>query len=152
MPLFGLANAGVSLSGGSLRAAVSSPVTIGIVVGLLVGNTIGITAGATLALRTGLGILPGGVRYGHLIGGAVLAGIGFTISLFITDLAFTSAELRDEAKIGVLSGSLLAAVLGSVLLRYLGERLPMCTLDDETVIPALPPLPWVDPSKKGKRR
>jgi NhaA family Na+:H+ antiporter len=152
VPLFGLANAGVSLSGGSLRAAVSSPVTIGIVVGLLVGNSIGITAGATFALRTGLGILPGGVRYGHLIGGAVLAGIGFTISLFITDLAFTSAELRDEAKIGVLSGSLLAAVLGSVLLRYLGERLPMCTLDDETVIPTLPPLPWVDPSKKGKRR
>jgi Na+:H+ antiporter, NhaA family len=146
VPLFGLANAGVSLSAHSLRIAATSPVTIGVVVGLLVGNTIGITAGATLALRTGLGILPGGVRYGHLLGGAVLAGIGFTISLFITDLSFTSPTLRADAKIGVLAGSLLAAVLGSLLLRYLGERLPMCTVDDETIIPGLPPLPWLDPT------
>jgi NhaA family Na+:H+ antiporter len=153
VPVFGLANAGVVLSSESLHRAVSSPVTIGIVVGLLAGNSIGITAGATIALRTGLGALPGGVRYGHLIGGAVLAGIGFTISLFITDLAFSSPVLRDEAKIGVLTGSVLAAVLGSLLLRYLGERLPMCTLDDETVIPALPELPWLDPSSpEGKRR
>jgi Na+/H+ antiporter NhaA len=123
-----------------------------VVVGLLIGNTIGITAGATIALRTGLGVLPGGVRYGHLIGGAVLAGIGFTISLFITDLAFSSPVLRDDAKIGVLAGSLLAAVLGSILLRYLGDRLPMCTLDDETVIPALPPLPWLDPSSAAAKR
>jgi NhaA family Na+:H+ antiporter len=146
VPLFGLANAGVKLSSGVLHHAVTSPVTIGIVVSLLAGNTIGITLGATIALRTGLGVLPGGVRYGHLIGGAVLAGIGFTISLFITDLAFTSPLLRDEAKIGVLTGSLLAAILGTVLIRYLGDRLPMCTLDDETVIPPLPPLPWRDPS------
>jgi NhaA family Na+:H+ antiporter len=153
VPLFGLANAGVPLSSGALRAAVSSPVTIGVVVGLLAGNAIGITAGATIALRTGLGILPGGMRYGHLIGGAVLAGIGFTISLFITDLAFSSAALKDQAKIGVLAGSLLAAIFGSLLLRYLGERLPMCTLDDETVIPALPQLPWLDPStNKAKHR
>jgi NhaA family Na+:H+ antiporter len=153
VPLFGLANAGVPLSSESLRAAVSSPVTIGVVVGLLAGNAIGITAGATIALRTGLGILPGGMRYGHLIGGAVLAGIGFTISLFITDLAFSSAALKDQAKIGVLAGSLLAAIFGSLLLRYLGERLPMCTLDDETVIPALPQLPWLDPStNKAKHR
>jgi Na+:H+ antiporter, NhaA family len=152
VPVFGLANAGVSLSTDSLRAAASSPVTIGVVVGLLVGNTIGITTGATLALRTGLGALPGGVRYGHLIGGAVLAGIGFTISLFITDLAFSSEALRDDAKIGVLTGSLIAAVLGSILLRYLGDRLPMCTLDDETVIPALPPLPWLDPSSAAAKR
>jgi NhaA family Na+:H+ antiporter len=155
VPVFGLANAGVSLSTSSLREAVSSPVTIGVVVGLLVGNTVGITAGATLALRSGLGALPGGVRYGHLIGGAVLAGIGFTISLFITDLAFSSEVLRDDAKIGVLGGSLIAAVLGSILLRYLGDRLPMCTLDDETVIPVLPPLPWLDPSSaaaKHRRR
>src|SRR6201991_3645122 len=111
-----------------VRDAVTSPITIGIIAALLAGNKLGITAGETSARRPGLAILPGGVRYGHLIGGAVLAGIGFTISLFITDLAFDSQELRDEAKIGVLAGSLLAAILGSVLLRYLGERLPMCTL------------------------
>jgi Na+:H+ antiporter, NhaA family len=116
------------------------------VVALVLGKTIGISCGATAALRSGLGALPGGVRYGHLLGGAVLAGIGFTISLFFADLAFPSAALRDQAKIGVLAGSVLAAALGSVLLRYLGERLPLCTLDDETVIPALPPRPWRDPS------
>jgi Na+/H+ antiporter NhaA len=145
VPLFGLANAGVALTSDSLRHAATSPVTLGVVVGLIFGNLIGITAGATIALRTGLGVLPGGVRYGHLIGGAVLAGIGFTISLFITDLAFSSPMLRQEAKIGVLAGSLLAAVAGTLMLRYLGERLPMCTLDDETVVPPLPPLPWVEP-------
>ena len=79
-------------------------------------------------LRLGRGSLPGAVRYGHLIGGSVLAGIGFTISLFITDLAFTDETLRHDAKIGVLFGSLLAAVAGSILLRYLGERLPLCTV------------------------
>jgi NhaA family Na+:H+ antiporter len=146
VPVFGLANAGVHLDGRLLRDAVTSPITIGVVVALVLGKTIGITAGATAALRSGLGALPGGVRYGHIIGGAVLAGIGFTISLFFADLAFTSAELRDEAKVGVLAGSLLAALLGSVLLRWLGERLPLCTLDDETVIPALPPRPWRDPA------
>jgi NhaA family Na+:H+ antiporter len=150
VPLFGLANAGVKLSSGTLHNAVTSPVTIGIVIALLAGNSIGITLGATIALRTGIGVLPGGVRYGHLMGGAVLAGIGFTISLFITDLAFASPLLRDEAKVGVLSGSLLAAILGIVLLRYLGERLPMCTLDDETVVPPLPSGPWRDPSLSYK--
>jgi NhaA family Na+:H+ antiporter len=146
VPLFGLANAGVHLDGRVLRDAATSAVTIGVVVALILGNTIGITVGATIALRTGVGVLPGGIRYGHVIGGAVLAGIGFTISLFITDLAFDTASLRDQAKIGVLTGSLLAAVLGSVLLRYLGDRLPMCTLDDQTIIPALPPRPWRDPA------
>lgn len=146
VPVFGLANAGVHLNGELFSAALTSPVTLGVITALVLGNTLGITTGALIALRTGLGTLPGGIRYGHVIGGAVLAGIGFTISLFITDLAFDSTSLRDQAKIGVLIGSLLAAILGSMLLRYLGERLPLCTLDDETVIPPLPPRPWRDPS------
>lgn len=146
VPIFGLANAGVHLSGTTLASAATSTVTIGIIVALVVGKSVGITIGATAALRTGLGALPGGVRYGHLMSGAVLAGIGFTISLFIADLAFASPALRDQAKIGVLAGSLIAAVLGSLLVRYLGERLPMCTPDDETVTPPLPPRPWLDPS------
>ncbi|MDQ6937547.1 MAG: Na+/H+ antiporter NhaA [Actinomycetota bacterium] len=145
VPVFGLANAGVPLSGATLRAAATSSITLGIVVALLIGNAVGITAGATLALRTGLGTLPGRVRYGHLIGGAVLAGIGFTISLFIADLAFPDPQLRDEAKIGVLAGSLLAAVIGSLLLRYLGERLPLCSVDDDDGPPPLPEGPWLDP-------
>lgn len=146
VPLFGLANAGVPLDGATLRAAAGSPVTIGVVVALVLGNAVGISAATGLALRTGLGMLPGRVRYGHLIGGAVLAGIGFTISLFITDLAFADERLRAEAKIGVLAGSLLAAVLGSLLLRYLGERLPLCSVDDAAGLPELPSGPWQDPT------
>jgi Na+:H+ antiporter, NhaA family len=146
VPVFGLANAGVPLDGPTLRHAFSSSVTIGIIVALLVGNAVGISVTAGLALRTGLGDLPGRVRYGHLIGGAVLAGIGFTISLFITDLAFDDVLLRSEAKIGVLAGSLLAAILGSLLLRYLGERLPLCTIDDTSPPPPLPTGDWRDPS------
>ncbi|GIH14830.1 Na+/H+ antiporter NhaA [Rugosimonospora africana] len=145
IPIFGLANAGVRLNGAVLRHAATSGVTIGIVVALLVGNAVGISVATGAALRTGLGDLPGRVRYGHLIGGAVLAGIGFTISLFVTDLAFHDVVLRDEAKIGVLTGSLLAAVFGSLLLRYLGERLPLCSLD-EGPPPPLPTGPWRDPS------
>lgn len=100
---------------------------------------------AGLALKLGLGYLPGQVRYGHLIGGAVLAEIGFTISLIIADLAFDDPALQQDAKIGVLVGSAIA-ILGSLLLRYLGERLPLCGLDDADNPPALPAGPWFDPT------
>jgi Na+:H+ antiporter, NhaA family len=145
IPVFGLANAGVRLDAAALREAATSPVTLGVVVALLLGKSVGISASAALALRTGLGELPGRVRYGHLVGGAVLAGIGFTIALFIADLAFDDEALRQQAKIGVLAGSLLAAALGSLLLRYLGERLPLCSLE-EPDLPALPSGPWRDPT------
>ncbi|WP_454049493.1 Na+/H+ antiporter NhaA [Cellulomonas sp. Marseille-Q8402] len=141
VPVFGLANAGVRLDGEALRAAATSPVTIGVAVALVAGNTIGITGAATLAIRTGLGRLPGRVRWGHLVGGAVLAGIGFTISLFIAELAFEGA-MREQAKIGILAGSLVAAVLGTVLLRILGDKLPLCSPDEELPT-GLPPRPWV---------
>jgi NhaA family Na+:H+ antiporter len=141
VPVFGLANAGVRLDAEALRAAATSTVTIGVAVGLVVGNTLGITGAATLAIRTGLGRLPGRVRWGHLVGGAVLAGIGFTISLFIAELAFEGA-MREQAKIGILAGSLVAAVLGTILLRVLGDKLPLCSPDDDPP-PALPPRPWV---------
>jgi NhaA family Na+:H+ antiporter len=148
IPLFGLANAGVALDGDTLRTALGSSVTIGIVVALVVGNAVGISLLAGFALRTGLGSLPGRVRYGHLVGGAVLAGIGFTIALFITDLAFDDEALRRQATVGVLAGSFIAAVLGSLLLRYLGERLPLCSVDEDE-IPALPSGPWRDPTLAG---
>jgi NhaA family Na+:H+ antiporter len=146
VPVFGLANAGVRLDPETLRSAASSSVTIGVAVALVAGNTIGIFGASTLAIRAGLGNLPGRVRYGHLLGGAVLAGIGFTISLFIADLAFTDAVLVEQAKIGVLAGSLVAAVLGSVLLRILGERLPLCSPESTEPPPSLPPRPWVAPA------
>lgn len=148
VPVFGLANAGVALSGDVLAAAATSSLTWGILVALVVGKALGISLFAGLALRGGLGDLPGRVRYGHLVGGAFMAGIGFTIALFITDLAFDDPALQAEAKIGVLAGSLLAAVLGAVVLRVLGERLPLCSpdLDDDGGLPALPTGAWTDPT------
>ncbi len=146
VPLFGLANAGVGLSGDALTDAFGSRLTIGVAVALVVGNAVGITGAATLAIRLGLGDLPGRVRYGHLLGGAVLAGIGFTISLFVAQLAFDDPEQLGRAKIGILTGSLVAAVLGSVLLRWLGDRLPLCSPASDGPPPGLPPLPWRAPA------
>jgi Na+:H+ antiporter, NhaA family len=148
VPVFGLANAGVPLDAETLRTALTSPVTIGVCVALVVGNAVGITAGAAVALRTGWGVLPGGVRWSHLMAGATLAGIGFTISLFIADLAFGDGPLKDQATIGILAGSVVAALLGVALLRVLGERFPLCTPDTEGP-PSLPPLPWVDPAVRA---
>ncbi|MCW2701607.1 MAG: Na+/H+ antiporter NhaA [Blastococcus sp.] len=144
VPVFGLANAGVSLDAQTLREAVTSPVTVGVWVALVVGNAIGITAGTAVALRTGWGVLPGGVRWSHLMAGATLAGLGFTISLFITDLAFTDEHLKEQATIGILGGSVTAALLGVVLLRVLGDRFPLCTPESDGP-PSLPPRPWRAP-------
>jgi Na+/H+ antiporter NhaA len=144
VPVFGLANAGVRLDGPTLRAALGSPVTLGVLLGLVAGNAVGITAGTFVALRSGWGVLPGGVRWSHLMAGATLAGIGFTISLFITDLAFDDPLLREQAKIGILAGSLTAAVLGTLLLRFLGERFPLCTPEQNSPR-TLPPRPWLEP-------
>jgi NhaA family Na+:H+ antiporter len=145
VPVFGLANAGVALDGQTLREAATSSVTLGVAVALVVGKAVGITAGAAVALRTGWGVLPGGVRWSHLIGGAALAGIGFTISLFITDLAFTDDRLREQATIGILAGSLTAAILGILLLRFFGERFPLCSPEAREPL-TLPPRPWLEPS------
>jgi NhaA family Na+:H+ antiporter len=144
VPVFGLANAGVRLDGETLGAALGSPVTLGVLLGLVAGNALGITAGTFVALRSGWGVLPGGVRWSHLMAGATLAGIGFTISLFITDLAFDDVLLREQAKIGILAGSLAAAVLGTLLLRFLGERFPLCTPEADAPR-TLPPRPWLEP-------
>jgi NhaA family Na+:H+ antiporter len=116
VPIFALANAGVVLSGEAIDHAVASRVTIGIVAGLVVGKFVGILGASTLAVRTRLGALPPGTGLHHIAGVAVLGGIGFTVSLFITDLAFRG-EMIDDAKIGVLAASAVAAVLGLIVLR-----------------------------------
>ncbi|GAA2262867.1 Na+/H+ antiporter NhaA [Glycomyces scopariae] len=119
LPLFALANAGVALSGDLMATAAASTVTIGIVLGLVAGKTLGITAAVWIAVKTGAGRLPTGTTWPLLTGIAAVAGIGFTVALFITELAFSGSEtalLTDEAKIGVLAGSVLAALAGSLLL------------------------------------
>jgi NhaA family Na+:H+ antiporter len=124
VPLFALANAGVRLTEETLREAATSPVTLGVIAGLVLGKLVGILLGAGLAVRLRLGDLAPGLSTGTLAGGAALSGIGFTISLFIVDLAFDDEALADQARVGVLTASLLAAVIGSVLLRLAARRRP----------------------------
>jgi len=120
VPLFALANAGVVLSVDAGRAAAASPVALGIVVGLVVGKVVGITLASLSAVRLGGLPLPAGVGTRQLVGVAAVAGIGFTVSLFVTDLAFGDPALADTAKIGILAASILAGALGFALLRPMG--------------------------------
>ena len=116
IPIFGFANAGVSLSG-LTPADLLAPLPLGIALGLLVGKQLGIVGFAWLAVKTGLAKLPEGVSWAKVHGLSLLAGIGFTMSLFIGNLAFTDPAQIDAVKIGVLSGSLIAAIAGFLLLR-----------------------------------
>lgn len=117
VPLFALANAGVELSGDTLADAVGSPVTLGVLAGLVVGKVIGVAGAIRLGTRLGLGELPVGVNHRHVLGMAGLAGIGFTVSIFISGLAFDDGALTDQAKIGILAASVVAAAVGAVILR-----------------------------------
>ncbi|MBX8531426.1 Na+/H+ antiporter NhaA [Pseudomonas cichorii] len=117
VPVFGFANAGVSLAGISAENLLD-PVPLGVALGLFVGKQIGVFLAALLAIRAGLAVLPQGSNWVQLYGVALLCGIGFTMSLFIGNLAFPgAAHLVDEVKIGVLMGSGLAAIAGVLLLR-----------------------------------
>jgi Na+/H+ antiporter NhaA len=115
LPLFALANAGVLLDGASLAAAATSRLTWGVVAGLVLGKLVGVLAGAMAAARTPWAELPPGLTHKQLGGGAALAGIGFTISLFIVDLALPDPALADQARIGVFAASLIAAGLGALI-------------------------------------
>ncbi len=111
LPLFAFFNAGVGVAGSAL-----GPVGLGVFVGLVLGKPSGILLVSWLAVRGGLATLPVGVNWRMLAGVSVLGGIGFTVALFITELAFSSPALLAEAKLGVLAASLLAAALGLWLL------------------------------------
>ena len=124
VPVFVLANAGIVLGGDAVRAAASSSITWGVATGLVLGKTVGIVAASGVCLALGLSRLPDGSSFRQLAGVAALAGIGFTVSLFIADRSFTTAAL-DEAKIGILAGSVVAGVLGTgVLARRARRTLP----------------------------
>jgi Na+:H+ antiporter, NhaA family len=124
VPVFALANAGVSVGVDALRDAASSHITWGVVSGLVVGKIVGITAATAIGLRLGLGRLPEGMAFRQVVGIAALAGIGFTVSLFVAELAFNGTSL-EEAKLGILGASLTAGLLGSgVLFRRARRTLP----------------------------
>jgi Na+:H+ antiporter, NhaA family len=116
MPLFALANAGVVVSADSVGSA-SLPVLLGIVLGLTLGKPIGIVGVSWLAIRAGIAELPQGVTWRHMLGTGVLAGMGFTMSLFVASLAFVTPDRLATAKLAILVASLLAGVIGFLLLR-----------------------------------
>jgi Na+/H+ antiporter NhaA len=112
LPLFALVNAGVRLDSQSITAALRSPLTWGIVAGLVVGKFVGITGATWFMRRTGMGELAPGLTLRRVAGGAALSGIGFTISLFIVDIAITDPARQDQAIIGVLIASVVAFIAG----------------------------------------
>ena len=121
VPLFALANAGVALSG-NLASVVTDPVVLGVALGLVIGKQIGITSATWLMVRSGLASLPSGVTMRHVYGAAWLGGIGFTMSLFISNLAFGEGPLLALAKIGILAASVVAGFGGFLVLRSVGDR------------------------------
>jgi Na+:H+ antiporter, NhaA family len=116
VPVFALANAGVSLSGDAVRGIASNAVTTGVVLGLVIGKTVGVLVATWLAVRLGLGRLPSGTTWRHIAGLATTAGVGFTVALFVTSISFDSAATADAARVGILAGSTLAGLLGFTLL------------------------------------
>ncbi|TPK67884.1 Na+/H+ antiporter NhaA [Mesorhizobium sp. B2-4-19] len=116
IPIFGFANAGVSLAGLSFGALIE-PLTLGVAAGLVVGKLVGVFGSSALAIRLGLADLPAHAGWSHMIGISLLCGIGFTMSLFIGLLAFASdVALQDAVKVGILAGSFIAAILGAAVL------------------------------------
>jgi NhaA family Na+:H+ antiporter len=121
IPLFALANAGVTFTSSGARDALASGVTWGIVLGLVVGKPAGIVGGAWLSQRTRFAAFSTDMRWRQLTGVAALGGIGFTVSIFITGLAFDEGAIVDEAKIGVFAATVLATILSALLLREVSD-------------------------------
>lgn len=115
MPVFALANAGVALGG--VGSGVLNGVTLGIFGGLLLGKVLGVSLFSLIAVKTGFGVLPTGSSMRQLVGVGFLAGIGFTMSLFIAGLAFGTSDLLNFAKVGIIAGSVVSGAIGYLVLR-----------------------------------
>jgi NhaA family Na+:H+ antiporter len=142
MPLFALANAGVDLRGGVL-GNLHWGIVGGIMLGLLIGKSMGITAASWIATRTGLAAPMTNVGWKAVHGVGWLGGIGFTMSLFVASLAFGQGPLMDSAKVGILAGSVLAGIVGWILLRV--EPPPGAGQPDATVMPFPVSTSWPRP-------
>jgi NhaA family Na+:H+ antiporter len=138
VPVFALANAGVALTGDALGGVVSEPVTVGVVLGLLVGKTVGVLGATALAVRLGIGRLPSGTTWRHVVGLSTTAGVGFTVALFVTSLAFDDALVGDAAKVGILVGSTVSGVLGYLILRTSPPAGPATTVPGDDAAEAAP--------------
>ncbi|MBG6237864.1 Na+/H+ antiporter NhaA [Mycetocola sp. CAN_C7] len=138
LPLFALANAGVRLDQETIGAALGSSLTWGIIAGLVVGKIVGITGATALVRRFGLGQLAPGLTVARVLGGAALSGIGFTISLFIVDIAISDPLKQSEARVGVLAASLIAFVLGTLAFRIIDRVQPASTIGRTLIRPIDP--------------
>jgi NhaA family Na+:H+ antiporter len=117
VPLFALANAGIPITSTTLSNAVTSRVTYGVVLGLVIGKFVGVVGASWIATRLRVGTLPAGASWRGIIGVGAIAGIGFTVSIFVAGLAFEDQPLlENEAKIGILAASIIAATIGSLIL------------------------------------
>jgi NhaA family Na+:H+ antiporter len=116
MPVFAFANAGVAMEQ-NILTAVTNKVTLGIILGLFLGKQIGITLFCWLAVKMKMADLPEGTDWKMIYGTALLGGIGFTMSLFISSLAFTNPEIIADSKIGILTASLISAFAGYFILK-----------------------------------
>jgi NhaA family Na+:H+ antiporter len=123
VPLFALANAGVTLEAGVLAAPGAGAVLGGVLAGRVLGKVAGITAAVWMAVRVGLADRPEGATWGRLAGVATVAGIGFTVPLFVADLAFPDGRLLAPVKLGLLGASVVSGVAGSLVLVRTGRRL-----------------------------
>ncbi|MDX1661431.1 MAG: Na+/H+ antiporter NhaA [Gemmatimonadota bacterium] len=121
LPLFAFANAGVEVEPGVV-SALFEPIGLGIILGLVLGKQVGVTLFAWIAVRTGIAALPGDLQYREIYGAGWLAGIGFTMSLFIAGLAFGPGEMLEAAKLAILCASLVSGVVGWALLRRWADR------------------------------
>jgi NhaA family Na+:H+ antiporter len=129
MPVFALANAGVDLRT-DILAALLNPITLGIIAGLVIGKQVGITFMAWLVTRIGLSKKINGVTWRQIYGASMLAGIGFTMSLFISNLAFSDSAMLSNAKVGILAASFVSAGLGWMVLNRNGKASPQVENDD----------------------
>ena len=116
VPLFALANAGVDFRDISITEALTSNIALGVAAGLVIGKIVGISLASFGAVKLGLGKLPPGTNWGHVLGLAAVAGIGFTVALFVAGLAFEEPEFADLAKVGIFSGSIIAGIIGALVL------------------------------------
>jgi NhaA family Na+:H+ antiporter len=127
VPIFALANAGIKVPASEFGDAMTASVTWGVILGLVVGKTVGIFGATMLAVAFGVGRLPTGVTPRYVLGAAALGGIGFTVSLFVTELAFGEELIGTDARLGVLIGSFTAALIGAAIL------IPGEVLDDHSM-------------------
>ncbi|MCG7508618.1 Na+/H+ antiporter NhaA [Mesorhizobium retamae] len=121
VPIFGLANAGVSFAGVT-PAILVEPLSLGVAAGLVAGKLIGVFGAVAIMVRTGMANLPAAANWGQVFGVALLCGVGFTMSLFIGLLAFEDSSLQDRVKFGILAGSLVAGISGYLVLRVTSAR------------------------------